>query len=203
MSITVQDLALLDIYSVDALRKCIDAGFKDSPKRRDHIFSVADFAKETALALVRRQPQYTSELTKTECAALLHDIGYLPAIREYLDHHTEFRSTQWHPIDGANYLRARGAPALADAIEGHGNSLEVAQQKGLPLFTPSSSLLAKVVTYCDSQTGPTGERVSYTERLEEIRLRKGDTSTSYQAHREAKSRVESIIHEIQELLGGR
>ena len=137
-----------------------------------------------------------------ERAALLHDIGYLPAIGDYLREYTHHSPTGWHPIDGAQFLRARGEGRLASLIEGHGNSLEVAQLKQLPLNTISRDLAADIITFCDCQTDPSGNRVSYESRLEEIRIRKGPDSLAFRAHEQASERIRSIISRIEALLIG-
>lgn len=192
----------LDLHSVTALRKFIENSFSNSPKRKAHILAVATYCKEVAERISLLHPELPCDPDEAERAGLLHDIGYLPEIETYLDQHGTSRFVDWHPIDGANYLRARSEERLADLIEGHGNSLEVAKLQDLPLFTPSKDLIAKIVTYCDSQTGPTGERVTYRERLEEIRSRKGPSSIASRAHEASAATIMDLIEEVNELLGG-
>lgn len=199
-SVSIDSLHQIDLSDTNRLRSLIESGFSDSTNRRDHILAVADFAREVATAIHQKHPGLAVDIDEIERAALLHDIGYLPAVKEYLCKYTELLPTGWHPVDGAYFLRSRGEERLADLIEGHGNSLEVAKLQHLATFTISTDLAAMIITFCDCQTDPTGKRVDYESRLEEIKLRKGASSVEVLAHEQAKPRIRQIIEEIKNLI---
>nr|WP_239029454.1 HD domain-containing protein [Pseudonocardia acidicola] len=96
-------------------------------------------------------------------AAWLHDIGYSP----------EISHTRFHPLDGALYLRDQGWPALiVDLVAHHSGARYEAEQRGLgaelaEFPSPDGPLLDALVT-ADLTTGPSGERLTYDERISEI-----------------------------------
>ncbi|MCI5064646.1 HD domain-containing protein [bacterium] len=191
-------IATVDLTAREEIERLLAYSFRESPERLAHILRVARFTEEVLKSLPASvlAPSAHDQILR---ASLLHDIGYLPELKHYLSEHTPYEVTGWHPIDGANYLRHRKEPLLAELIEGHSNSLEVTELRGFPPFTPSEQLGAKIITYCDVQTGPTGEPIDYHQRLEEIRNRKGEDSISYRAHKNAKHRIEAILGEINAL----
>lgn len=188
-------LRTIPLHEPNLLHEFILEAFKLTPKRRDHIVAVAAHAKRVYDSL-----EECSRLLccpkEAHCAALLHDIGYLPEIGQILEGSSLYMPTGWHPIDGANYLRLRGEERLAELIEGHSHALEVAIARGIPAFSRSEELVAKIITYCDIHTGPSGELLTYEQRLDEICRRKGIASLEYQAHLKAKSGIEEIVCEI-------
>gem|GEM_PF-1978370 len=181
------------------LREFIRSAFQHEPLRCEHILAVADRAVQVCDTLLNHR-HVNCCLKETECAALLHDIGYLPEISTLLEQATEYHPTGWHPVDGANFLRYRGEHRLATLIEGHGHSPEVSKLRGLAPMTVSNDIVAMIITYCDVQTDPNGIPVSYMERLNEIGERKGLESQEYKAHLLARNRIETIISKIDQLL---
>ena len=194
------NLEELDLRDAQALREFITSSFSNSPNRRDHILAVSDYCREVGDLVSENHPELGCDSDLTERAGLVHDIGYLPEVQSFVRSSKVYKDTGWHPIDGANFLRLRGEQELAQYIEGHGNSLEVAVAEHLPLFEPSGHIIAKIVTFCDSQTGPTGERISYSERLKDIAARHGAQSVAVKAHFAAQPRVSKIIEEISGLI---
>ena len=99
-------------------------------------------------------------------AAWLHDLGYAPQIER----------TGFHPIDGAEYLRAVGAPyELVGLVARHTGASYEAEERGLvaqlaALPEPSAGNL-DVVTLIDLSVGPDGSLTTPGERVEEIRSR--------------------------------
>lgn len=199
---TLEILQTIPLHEPQVLQEFIIHAFEPTPPRRDHILAVAARAKRVYESLHERSRLLCCS-KEVHCAALLHDIGYLPEISQMLEHSSFYMPTGWHPIDGANYLRLRGEERLAELIEGHSHALEVAIARGIPAFSQSEDLVANIITYCDIHTGPTGELLTYDQRLAEILHRKGSTSLEYRAHVEAKSRIENIICEIHSLCEGR
>ncbi|NMH94561.1 HD domain-containing protein [Pseudonocardia bannensis] len=96
-------------------------------------------------------------------AAWLHDVGYSP----------EISHTRFHPLDGARFLRKQGWPALiVDLVAHHSGARYEAEQRGLGAELaefpfPDGPLLDALVT-ADLTTGPSGERLTYDERISEI-----------------------------------
>ena len=102
-----------------------------------------------------------------EAAAWLHDIGYSSLIR----------STGFHPLDGARYLRdvlvAEGT--VCRLVAHHSGALVEADERGIPellheFAMPGQDLL-DALTYCDVTTAPDGCPVGVEERLSEILMR--------------------------------
>lgn len=96
-------------------------------------------------------------------AAWLHDIGYSP----------EIGHTRFHPLDGARYLRDKGWPqAIVCLVAHHSGARFEAAERGLsaeldefPL--PDGPVLDALVA-ADLTVGPSGESLSYDDRISEI-----------------------------------
>ena len=103
-------------------------------------------------------------------AAYLHDVGYAP----------ELVVQDFHPLDGALWLRAQGLERLAGLVAHHtGARFEAAAHglaEGIAAFHDERSAVSDALAYSDLTTGPAGERVTVTERLGEIERRYGSTS---------------------------
>ncbi|WP_206050961.1 HD domain-containing protein [Nocardioides speluncae] len=95
-------------------------------------------------------------------AAWLHDVGYAPQIAV----------TGFHPIDGARFLRSEDWPdRVVNLVAHHSGARFEAATRGLsealaefPFEDPVSDALAAA----DLTSGPSGERVTYDERIDEI-----------------------------------
>jgi hypothetical protein len=102
-------------------------------------------------------------------AAWLHDIGYAP---DLLD-------TGFHPIDGGRFLRKLGADdRLACLVAHHSCAIYEARVRGLAdvllaEFPQEVSPTYDALVFCDMTTGPAGQRVTYMERVKEIKERYG------------------------------
>lgn len=197
----LKTLRTIPLREPKVLHELVLEAFELTPKRRDHILAVAEHAKRVYESL-HDQDRLLCCPKEVYCAALLHDIGYLPEIAQILEGSSLYMPTGWHPIDGANYLRLRGEERLAELIEGHSHALEVAVARGIPAFSRSEELVAKIITYCDIHTGPGGELLTYEQRLDDICHRKGIASLEYQSHLKAKAGIQKIIHEIHSLCEG-
>ncbi len=107
-----------------------------------------------------------------EHAALLHDIGYAP----------ELVSLEFHPIDGARFLRAHGVDERVVNLVAHHSCAQIeAELRGLRSlldeeFPRDDSLPHDELCFCDMTTSPDGELVTIDERLTEIRSRYGEGS---------------------------
>lgn len=111
-------------------------------------------------------------------AALLHDVGYTPTLVE----------TGFHPVDGAQALRAMGfGPVVCDLVVTHTGSRWEATARGLTLTLiddlsdERAAPWRPLVMWADMTTSPTGSTVTPRERVEEIvsRYVPGDPVHSY------------------------
>ena len=99
-------------------------------------------------------------------AAYLHDVGYSALVR----------SSGFHPLDGARYLRLLGAPPrLAALVAHHSEARLVARacnlMPALAEFRRERTLVSDALTYADMTAGPTGIRMSPQDRFADIALR--------------------------------
>lgn len=135
------------------------------PRRWNHTRGVATRAKSLSRIMADQ-----SDLL--EAAAWLHDIGYSPDVR----------STGFHPLDGATYLRDVHAadPILCRLVAHHSCAAFEASERGLECrlredFPLPPDSLADALTFCDMTTSPNGQLVLFEERLAEIRSRYGES----------------------------
>lgn len=139
--------------------------------------------RELATALPRRWRHLQAVAAKAErlsvlsgvcgellvAAAWLHDIGYAPALVD----------TGFHPLDGARFLRKRGADErLACLVAHHSCAIHEARVRGLgdvllAEFKQEQSPTYDALVFCDMTTGPAGESLTYQARMDEIRQRYG------------------------------
>lgn len=133
------------------------------PRRWAHVQGVAAAAR----TLTPVMGGHTNLLT---AAALLHDIGYAPAVEV----------TGFHPLDGARYLRdvQQADGLLCRLVAHHSCALIEAEQWRLAdelsrEFQPAPPDLADALTYCDMTTGPDGQPMTIEQRLADIRDRYG------------------------------
>jgi hypothetical protein len=116
-----------------------------------------------------------------EAAAVLHDIGYAPALR----------LTGFHPIDGATFLLMLGAPdRLAALVAHHSESWLLTDAAGLggalSRFRREDGPVADALAYADMTAGPTGAAMTVPERLADIMIRHADEAPRLLAARQAR-----------------
>lgn len=104
-------------------------------------------------------------------SAILHDIGYAPALRQ----------TGFHALDGALYLRDEGfSPRLARLVANHSHAWLTALDKDLhgvqQAFLPEHSLLADALAFVDMHSGTSGEIVDTGDRMTDIGARHNNAS---------------------------
>ncbi|QCX79116.1 phosphodiesterase [Streptomyces sp. YIM 121038] len=133
------------------------------PRRWAHSLGVAKRARALA-------PIMGDEAELLEAAAVLHDIGYSPAIA----------LTGFHPLDGARFLREHeGADErVVRLVAHHSCALLEAEERGLRQelegeFELERPALVDALLYCDMTTTPDGTQTTPTERLAEIVERYG------------------------------
>jgi hypothetical protein len=102
-----------------------------------------------------------------DVAAWLHDIGYSSVVK----------STGFHPLDGARYLRDTvGAEhAVCQLVAHHTCAAIEADERGITALADECALpdqqLLEALTYCDMTAGVDGHPVDVEERLKEILTR--------------------------------
>jgi hypothetical protein len=101
-------------------------------------------------------------------AALLHDIGYAPALVD----------TGFHPLDGARYLRDVGGPdRLVNLVAHHSCAILEAELRGLSNelaeFEDERTALRDALWWADMTTTPDGGETTVVERVAEIQTRYG------------------------------
>ncbi|MFI2473892.1 HD domain-containing protein [Nocardia xishanensis] len=98
-------------------------------------------------------------------AAWVHDIGYSP----------EAVQSGCHAVDGAAFLRDRGAPDRLCALVAHHSCARVeAHYRGVPIAWPDERTpLRDALWWADMTTTPTGGATSVEERIAEVRARYG------------------------------
>ena len=127
-------------------------------------------------------------------AAFLHDIGYAPSLK----------ITGFHPIDGAYYLLAQHQERLASLIAYHFEAHFEARLRGLVAelntIPREDSLLADALSYCDVRTGPTGQHLSFEERLADIFQRYDENDIIYLATCQAIPSLTRLVEHVQGVL---
>ena len=109
-------------------------------------------------------------------AAWLHDVGYAPSVR----------STGFHSLDGAVFVRAEGFPALVVSLVAyHTGAVFEARERGLSEalaeFAEPPDFLLDVLTCADMTTGPDGSPVRADDRLSEILSRYAEDDPVHRA----------------------
>jgi hypothetical protein len=110
-------------------------------------------------------------------AGLLHDIGKSP----------EIARTGFHPLDGAHHMLALGEPDLACLVARHSGAEYEAAARGISLrpwqedqFPEEQKILDRI----DLTTLPSGQEVSFQQRLADITSRYGENSVEASSLRE-------------------
>jgi HD superfamily phosphodiesterase len=150
-----------------------------------HVEGVVRQAQEVAAILP------TDERAVLVAAAYLHDLGYAPALVE----------TELHALDGARHLRGLGHERLAGLVAYHSGARGEAELRGLAAelaeFADVASATSMALTYCDMTTGPSGEVVSFEERLADVERRYGADHLVARSVRQARAEVERCIQFVE------
>lgn len=146
------------------------------PDRRAHSELAGVQARRLAAAVAR------DDRDLLVAAAHLHDIGYAHALRR----------TGFHPLDGARYLAAAGAPPrLAGLVAHHSEARLLARALGLASeldeFGLELSPVSDALTCADMTSGPTGEPITVRDRLCDIEARHRDDDPELFAVRLARA----------------
>ncbi|WP_206337370.1 HD domain-containing protein [Streptomyces sp. Z26] len=133
------------------------------PRRWTHSLGVAERARSLG-------PIMGDDAELLEAAAVLHDVGYSPAIA----------TTGFHPLDGARFLRDQenADERVVRLVAHHSCALLEAEERGLrPELAGEFELerpeLVDALVFCDMTTTPDGTQTTPTARLDEILRRYG------------------------------
>jgi HD domain len=129
-------------------------------------------------------------------AALLHDIGYAPAL-DWLG---------FHPVDGARFLRAEGRERLACLVAHHSGARFEAEERGLveelAVFPVEDGPVLDALTFADMTIGPAGQPMTLDERISEIRHRYPQEDPVHRAIIRARPLLQAAIDRTQQRLAG-
>jgi hypothetical protein len=133
-------------------------------------------AHVTGVAKAAATQHSVAEIDELVAAAWLHDIGYAPSIA----------FTDFHPLDGARYLRSVGYPDLVVSLVAfHSEAAIEAEERGLLPelleFVPPPSDLLDALTFADMTTAKDGSVTSIDDRLQEVFERYGPSSAVFRA----------------------
>ncbi len=131
-------------------------------------------------------------------AAAYHDIGYAEALI----------ATGYHPVDGALVARRDGLDAeIVDAVLHHSGARTLAQisrPELMPHYGTECRMmrmpLSRALTFCDTHSGPRGERFGLAERIAEIRTRHAANADLLAALDESQQAFQTIEAEFLPLL---
>lgn len=161
------------------------------PRRWAHTQGVAD-------AAARLAPLVAGDADLLVASALLHDIGYAPAIAV----------TGFHPLDGARFLRDehRADERLVRLVANHTFAPLEAQERGLRAELEAefpivdNPLLVDALTYADMTTTPDGEPTIPVARIAEIVSRYGPDTVVGRFIQRAEPEILSSAVRIEGLL---
>jgi putative nucleotidyltransferase with HDIG domain len=156
------------------------------PRRWAHSLGVAKRAREL-------RPILGDDADLIEAAAVLHDIGYSPAIAV----------TGFHPLDGARFLQEQGADERVTRLVAHHScALLEAELRGVrneleefPLEHPE---LVDAMIYCDMTTTPDGLQTTAIERLDEIIQRYGPTDPVTDFIKLARPHIQAAVGRVEQ-----
>lgn len=117
-------------------------------------------------------------------AAWLHDVGYAPALVD----------TGFHPVDGARWLRKLQLdPVVVSLVAWHSTAWHEAAERGLT--TDLSEFAAPdpddrdALALVDLTTGPTGHRLTVTDRITEVLSRYPSTHPAHRSMTAARAEM--------------
>lgn len=156
------------------------------PQRWAHVRGVAAAAEKTA-ALIE-----TEHAWAIVAAAWLHDVGYAESIR----------TTGFHPLDGAEYAKEQGFPAIVvSLIAYHTGAMAEAAERSLSvqlseIAEPPTKLL-DVLTFADLTTSPIGEPIGAKDRVQEILSRYEKDDPVYRAVTKSAPRLLTAVDRVE------
>ncbi|MDN5384162.1 HD domain-containing protein [Streptomyces sp. LB8] len=160
------------------------------PRRWAHSLGVAKRARSLS-------PILGDDAELLEAAAVLHDIGYAPAIAV----------TGFHPLDGARFLRdhEHADDRVVRLVAHHSCALLEAEERGLRHelegeFSLERPDLVDALLYCDMTTTPDGEQTSPADRIDEIVRRYGPDTIVGRFIQRAAPEIHAASRRVEERL---
>jgi len=146
----------------------LEALFVDHMPRLRHMRDVSAFARDLggSFALGAERSEILAR------SALLHDIGYAPALRRF----------GYHPLDGAVFLEGQGEhPWVVEGVLRHSQADRksglvplAAEQYAVRPALDDAAWLVRAVTISDWRAAGIGQRVSFARRYQDIAVRNPD-----------------------------
>jgi hypothetical protein len=164
--------------------------YLDTPRLADrwaHVRAVADRAGELAVGA----GVSGSERELVVAAGLVHDVGYA----------AELVVTGFHPLDGARHLQRAGFPDRLVALVAHhsGARFEAAERgllTELEIYPLEETTVMDILIAADLTTGPQGQALTFTERLDEILTRYPAGSVVHRAMARARPMLAAHLHRL-------
>ena len=181
---------MVDGVLAERARRAAEVRLAPMATRLAHVRGVAAAAER----LVERiDPLEADSLV---AAAWLHDVGYAPSVR----------STGFHSLDGAVFVRAEGFPALVVSLVAyHTGAVFEARERGLSEalaeFAEPPDFLLDVLTCADMTTGPDGSQVRADDRLSEILSRYAEDDPVHRAITLSTPTLLAAVARVDELTG--
>ena len=173
-------------WAQDQAGACLRAAL---PRRWAHVQGVSERAQIAA-------PLFSvQDAALLVAAALLHDVGYAPAIA-----HTGF-----HPLDGARYLREVGASErLCGLVAHHTCAYREAELRGLSAelteWVDEETPLRDALWWADMTTTPDGGLTDVDARIAEIQERYGPQDVVTFFIRQARPELVAAVERTEERL---
>ncbi|MBJ7597533.1 MAG: phosphohydrolase [Candidatus Nephthysia bennettiae] len=191
MALGLEPLRLVDVSTVGWAANEATRFLSPLGDRWNHVQGVVTKAHEVASVVAE------VDAPVLIASAYLHDVGWAPQLME----------TEFHPIDGARWLRRLGYLRIAALVAHHSGARFEAALRGLATeigeFEYEESVVADGLTYCDLTTGPKGQRVSFEERCADIRHRYGETHVAAIALDHASPTLLGAVHRTERRMQGR
>ncbi|THV41935.1 HD domain-containing protein [Glycomyces buryatensis] len=161
------------------------------PRRWRHVQAVGRKALEVGTQLF---PEESTDILAM--AAILHDVGYSPALVK----------TGFHPLDGARWLRTEGWDERVVALVAHHSCATIeADERGLRKeleseFVNEDSAVTQALWFCDMTTGPDGNDLEVEVRLAEILERYGPDHVVTRFIRRARPLILDAVRQTEQRL---
>ena len=190
-TVTVRRLVVVEADTVLRARVIAEERLGSLAPRWAHVRGVAAAAELMAAGLA------TIDADAVVAAAWLHDVGYAPSVR----------STSFHPVDGAVFVRAEGFPAVVVSLVAyHTGAAFEARERGLSHalaeFPEPPELLLDVLTCADMTIGPDGSRVRAEDRVSEILSRYPEDNPVHRAIERSAPTLLAAVARVDALVAG-
>jgi putative nucleotidyltransferase with HDIG domain len=190
-TVTVRRLVVVEADTVLRARVIAEERLGSLAARWAHVRGVAAAAELMAAGLA------TIDADAVVSAAWLHDVGYAPSVR----------STSFHPVDGAVFVRAEGFPAVVVSLVAyHTGAAFEARERGLSdalaEFPEPPELLLDVLTCADMTTGPDGSCVRAEDRVSEILSRYPEDNPVHRAIERSAPTLLAAVARVDALVAG-